>query len=354
MVDCYKARHTLPKIKINFLDYCLFIAFFPQLIAGPIVHHKEMLPQFARLFSAQAYITLECISKGVFIFSLGLFKKVFIADSFAKWANAGFKVVENGGFLNFFESWATSLSYTFQLYFDFSGYCDMAIGLALLFGIKLPINFNSPYKSLNISDFWRRWHITLGRFFKNYLYIPLGGNKRGVALTIGNLFIVAFLSGLWHGAGFGFIIWGILHGIALSLHKLYNLYCPLSNSQNLFYKIACWLVTFNFVNISWIFFRAQNLQAASNLLQGMFGLLWIDLPQKLRIPKILENIEGRNDTLIFLVLGFVLIFCFQNSTKALESFTPNTKNALLTGALLYTALLSLALTPYSEFIYFNF
>lgn len=152
---------------INFLDYALFICFFPQLIAGPIVHHKEMMPQFHSLFlhSLNAKVWEHC-AKGLFIFSIGLFKKVFIADSFAKWANAGFNVVENGGVLNIAESWATSLSYTFQLYFDFSGYADMAIGLGLFFGIMLPLNFNSPYKSLNISEFWRRWHITLGRFLK--------------------------------------------------------------------------------------------------------------------------------------------------------------------------------------------
>ncbi|WP_334094883.1 MBOAT family O-acyltransferase [Helicobacter typhlonius] len=158
-----------------------------------------------------------------------------MADSFAKWANAGFSVVESGGGLNIFESWATSLSYTFQLYFDFSGYCDMAIGLGLLFGIMLPINFNSPYKSLNISAFWRRWHMTLGRFLKEYVYIPLGGNKNtkyhsskhydfiNKLLTLRNLFIVAFLSGIWHGAGWGFVIWGVLHGSAMCVHRIYGL-----------------------------------------------------------------------------------------------------------------------------------
>ncbi|MGX2983836.1 MBOAT family O-acyltransferase, partial [Helicobacter sp. 23-1045] len=217
-------------------------------------------------------INYEYLAKGIFIFSIGLFKKVFIADSFAKWANAGFGIVENGGVLNIAESWATSLSYTFQLYFDFSGYCDMAMGLALMFGIVLPLNFNSPYKSLNIAEFWRRWHITLGRFLKECLYIPLGGNrgkgnssltrpsrelekfsfdrpqvlsqsnfsaqptnlaqdtriandlKNKMAtkiLTLRNLFIVAFLSGIWHGAGWGFVIWGVLHGVAMVIHRIY-------------------------------------------------------------------------------------------------------------------------------------
>lgn len=177
LVDCYHNQETQ---KIDFLDYMLFITFFPQLIAGPIVHHKEMMPQFHTLLQKyQRLIDWEKFAKGLFIFSIGLFKKAVIADSFATWANAGFDATKNGEILNLFESWVTSLSYTFQLYFDFSGYCDMAIGLGLFFGIVLPINFNSPYKALNIQDFWRRWHITLGRFLRNYLYIPLGGNQKG-------------------------------------------------------------------------------------------------------------------------------------------------------------------------------
>ncbi|MCW1729763.1 hypothetical protein OLX76_08915 [Campylobacter jejuni] len=226
LVDCYKKSNIedlLENKKVDFIDYCLFISFFPQLIAGPIVHHKEMMPQFHSLLNKEkALIDWKLIAKGLFIFSIGLFKKVYIADSFASWANAGFTVVQNGNFLNIFEAWATSLSYTFQLYFDFSGYCDMAIGLALFFGIALPVNFNSPYKALNIADFWRKWHITLGRFLKDYLYIPLGGNRFGKFINLRNLFIVAFLSGVWHGAGWGFVIWGILHAIAMISHRIYS------------------------------------------------------------------------------------------------------------------------------------
>ncbi len=170
LVDSYKG-HTKEK---NFLNYALFISFFPQLIAGPIVHHKEMMPQFASKFNFVK--NYKNIATGIFIFSIGLFKKVIIADSFAVWANNGFDVAEA---LNFFEAWAASLSYTFQLYFDFSGYCDMAIGAALLFNIRLPINFNSPYKATNIQDFWHRWHMTLSRFLRDYIYIPLGGNRGG-------------------------------------------------------------------------------------------------------------------------------------------------------------------------------
>ncbi|MFC3868394.1 MBOAT family O-acyltransferase, partial [Helicobacter equorum] len=456
LVDCYtKTKHDIhtpmqssnpTHHTIDFIDYCLFITFFPQLIAGPIVHHKEMMPQFKRLHTKntkdvslntmcesnctiaaslppkitpttpqstncvqdtrilegtiQSSKDLDCanfiestnttiknnsfyesIAKGLFIFSIGLFKKVCIADSFAVWANAGYSAVQKGQMLNLFESWATSLSYTFELYFDFSGYCDMAIGLGLLFGIVLPRNFNSPYKALSITDFWRRWHITLGRFLKEYVYIPLGGNRNekyknalhyvliNKILTLRNLFIVAFLSGIWHGAGWGFIIWGCMHGVAMVVHRIYTWWYEgleskskqfLSNTKafndmeacgidtqytthpkfhttssasvnphtspmakNLtmhqlsscvstqqdnhvlcsttqrysfariylgfmktkLYTVLCWILTFNFVNIAWVFFRAENIQGAMNLLKGMFGGVII-------LPKFLESKLG--------------------------------------------------------------
>ncbi|WP_086282469.1 MBOAT family O-acyltransferase [Campylobacter devanensis] len=357
LTDCYKnvdindlREHGK---KIDFIDYCLFISFFPQLIAGPIVHHKEMMPQFKA--NENLPTQYQSIAKGLFIFSIGLFKKVFIADSFAKWANAGFSYVENGGVMNIIESWVTSLSYTFQLYFDFSGYCDMAIGLGLMFGIILPINFNSPYKSLNITDFWRRWHITLGRFLKDYLYIPLGGNRFGKLLTLRNLFIVAFLSGIWHGAGWGFVIWGALHGVAMVIHRIY-LYFDISlrYANSKIYKIFCWFITFNFLNITWIFFRSQNLDGALNLLKGMFGVVWIELPQKFRFPFILEQIGGRNDTIIYLIIALIITLMRKNSIEMLNSFKPNLKNAIFAGLLLYIALITLSITPYVEFIYFNF
>nr|WP_300823852.1 MBOAT family O-acyltransferase [Helicobacter sp. UBA3407] len=377
LVDCYKKVDIRDlqeeSQELDFLDYCLFVCFFPQLIAGPIVHHKEMMPQFHTLFCRAVHCKLwENLAKGLFIFSIGFFKKVFIADSFAKWANAGFKVVENGGALNIFESWATTFSYTFQLYFDFSGYCDMAIGLGLFFGIMLPLNFNSPYKSLNISEFWRRWHITLGRFLKDYLYILLGGNRNlkyqdskfyGILnqiLTLRNLFIVAFLSGIWHGAGWGFIIWGVLHGSAMCVHRIYGLILERFQLQkksflrSKIYKVLCWILTFNFLNITWIFFRSENLQGAMNLLKGMFGIVWVELPQKIRLPKLLESIDGRNDTLIYIVLAFFVCLCWGNSIKKLEAFSPNLFNTILAGAFFYLALFTLAFTPYTEFIYFNF
>lgn len=358
---------------MSFIDYALFISFFPQLIAGPIVHHKEMMPQFESL-KHKALIDWGYIAKGVFIFSIGLFKKVVIADSFGKWADAGFNVAHNGGDLNIFESWATSLSYTFELYFDFSGYCDMAMGLGLCFGIRLPINFASPYKALNISAFWRQWHITLGRFLKEYVYIPLGGNRNikyqhckaytllNHILTLRNLFIVAFMSGIWHGAGWGFIIWGILHGGALCVHRIY-MYVQEAYGlqkkaffQSKIYRGLCWFITFQFINIAWIFFRSESVQGAINLLKGMFGVNWVSLPEKAhRMPALLEHIGGRNDTIIYIILAFVVCGGMRNSIERLEKKYLNNTLFIFSGiAFAYSLFIISAQTYNSPFLYFNF
>jgi len=270
LVDSYKGFTK----EYSKLDYLIFVTFFPQLIAGPIVHHKEMMPQFAQ--KENWFIQHENITKGLFIFSLGLFKKVVIADTFALWATQGFDASAS---LNFFEAWTTSLSYTFQLYYDFSGYTDMAIGLALLFNIKLPINFNSPYKALNIQDFWQRWHITLSRFLKEYIYIPLGGNRRGTTSTYSNLLITFILGGIWHGAGWTFLFWGILHGMAMVIHRLWqrvNITLP---------TLLSWFITFNFINFAWVFFRAKSFEDAIKVIEGMLGFngLGVDFSNKFMI-----------------------------------------------------------------------
>ncbi len=213
LVDSYKGKVR----KHNFISYTAFVTFFPQLIAGPIVHHSEMMPQFENI--KNKIINKNNIAKGFFIFSLGLFKKVIIADTFAIWTKSGF---DTSLTLNFLEGWATSLSYTFQLYYDFSGYTDMAIGAALFFNIHLPINFNSPYKATDIQDFWRRWHITLSRFLRDYVYIPLGGNRKGNYRTYLNLFLTFLVGGIWHGAGWTFIFWGFLHGVAIVVNRLWK------------------------------------------------------------------------------------------------------------------------------------
>ncbi|MGB0432191.1 MAG: MBOAT family O-acyltransferase, partial [Bacteroidia bacterium] len=243
----------------DFKNYTLFVSFFPQLIAGPIVHHGEMMPQFAEKFKGIDY---GKTSKGLIILAIGLFKKVMIADNLSPFVTKGFDLAEH---LNFTDAWFTSLAYTFQLYFDFSGYTDMAWGAALLLGIQLPQNFNSPYKAHSIRDFWRRWHMTLSRFLRDYLYIPLGGNKNGFSKTLVNLFITFLIGGIWHGAAWTFILWGALHGLALVVERL------VSKAE---IKINRWIgltFTFSFVNFAWVFFRALSFEDAYKVIAGMFS-----------------------------------------------------------------------------------
>lgn len=255
LVDSYRNEVR----EMDYLNYTLFVTFFPHLLAGPILHHKEMMPQFDSIKTK--VINYRNISAGLFLFSIGLFKKTVMADTFAIWADTGF---DHAMILTFTEAWITSLSYTFQLYFDFSGYTDMALGTALIFNIKLPFNFNSPYKATNIQDFWRRWHMTLSRFLKDYIYIPLGGNKNGHFRTYLNLVITFIIGGLWHGAGWTFLFWGFLHGIALAIHRIW---------QKLgwkLYPLIGWFLTFNFVNTSWVFFRAKEWDDALKIINAMY------------------------------------------------------------------------------------
>ncbi|MCT7546256.1 MBOAT family protein [Aliarcobacter cryaerophilus] len=350
LVDSYRGETK----EYDFLNYALFVSFFPQLIAGPIVHHKEMMPQFASKWNmVKRY---KNIALGLFIFSIGLFKKVVIADTFAVWATAGF---DNAVTLNLIEAWATSLSYTFQLYFDFSGYTDMAIGIALLFNIKLPINFNSPYKALNIQDFWRRWHITLSRFLRDYVYIPLGGNKKGSFRTYNNLLATFVIGGLWHGAGWTFIFWGFLHGLALIIHRVWT---------NLGFKmntILAWFITFNFVNIAWIFFRAKEWDDAIKVLSSMFSLDNVVLPEKyfkflieyneiyFRFGTVYENILGKDNTTIFIIVGFIVALAFKNSMEKMKTFYLRPYLFTIFGIIIFYYCIS-NMTKYTEFLYFNF
>jgi D-alanyl-lipoteichoic acid acyltransferase DltB (MBOAT superfamily) len=331
LVDSYKSETH----EYDFLNYSLFVTFFPQLIAGPIVHHKEMMPQFSKIKNKVK--NYRNISLGLFIFSIGLFKKVVIADTFAKWATEGF---DHTVVLNLFEAWTTSLSYTFQLYFDFSGYTDMAIGAALLFNIRLPLNFNSPYKALNIQDFWRRWHITLSRFLKDYVYIPLGGNKKGNFRTYNNLMATFILGGLWHGAGWTFVFWGFLHGFALTIHRVW---------QSFGFKMwswFAWFITFNFVNIAWVFFRANEWKDAVKILKGMFLLNSLDF------EKYLFTVKDNNIIIIWLFVGLSICLFFNNSMEKINKFKPTVLNSfIMVFLLVYSILL---LSNKSEFLYFNF
>ncbi|QKF78377.1 MBOAT family O-acyltransferase [Arcobacter defluvii] len=349
LVDSYRGETK----EYDFLNYALFVTFFPQLIAGPIVHHKEMMPQFASSWNMVK--NYKNIALGLFIFSIGLFKKVVIADTFAVWATAGFDTATT---LSLFEAWATSLSYTFQLYFDFSGYTDMAIGIALMFNIKLPINFNSPYKALNIQDFWRRWHITLSRFLRDYIYIPLGGNKISSFRTYSNLLATFVIGGLWHGAGWTFVFWGFLHGIALIIHRIWS---NLGFKMN---KILAWLITFNFVNIAWVFFRAKEWDDAIKVLKGMFGFNSVVFPEKyapifgflnqygITFDKVTIHIGDGNKSLAWILIGIFFILFYKNSIEKINVLEFNYKTLFLTFISLFISLLSL--NKISEFLYFNF
>lgn len=262
LVDAYRG---LTK-EYNFLHYCLFVTFFPQLIAGPIVHHREMLPQFAQ---DKVYrVDMTNLAIGFTIFAIGLFKKVIIADNIAGYATPVFIAADAGEQLTFLMAWTGTFAYTLQLYFDFSGYSDMAIGLARMFGIILPLNFNSPYQATNIIDFWRRWHMTLSRFLRDYLYFPLGGNRRGPVRRQVNLLITMILGGLWHGAGWTYVIWGGLHGLYLMINHLWRSIWPWTLDywwSNAFSR----LLTLIAVMIAWVFFRAETFEGAQNIISAM-------------------------------------------------------------------------------------
>ena len=258
----------------SLLDYALFVTFFPQLIAGPIVHHAEMMPQF-RDERRQRW-SWDNIAVGLSLFTIGLSKKVLIADSMSPYVGRVFGAASDGATLYASDAWAGVLCYTFQLYFDFSGYSDMALGLGRMVGITLPLNFNSPYKAVDLVDFWRRWHITLSRWLRDYLYIPLGGNRHGAVRRHLNLMITMVLGGLWHGAGWTFIVWGTLHGVGLILtHLLRKVFSAGADPEDVRFHWSVWprrALTFFFVMIGWVFFRAETLDAALRLLEAMFGL----------------------------------------------------------------------------------
>jgi alginate O-acetyltransferase complex protein AlgI len=256
------------KIERDIVSYLLFISFFPHLIAGPLVHHTEMIPQFQRPRTARLALMA---GRGWAIFVAGLFKKVVIADNLAQFANPVFAHLDAGGAVGAQWAWLATLSYTLQIYFDFSGYSDMAIGLGLLFGIRLPVNFRSPYKATSIIDFWRRWHITLSRFLRNYLYIPLGGNRMGERRRHVNLMVTMLLGGLWHGAGWNFLIWGGLHGFYLVVNHLWRVGRKATTTSP-GGRTACWLLTFVAVVVAWVFFRAKSLAGAWRMLAGLAGL----------------------------------------------------------------------------------
>jgi D-alanyl-lipoteichoic acid acyltransferase DltB (MBOAT superfamily) len=264
------------------LEYGLFVSFFPQLIAGPIVLLREVLPQFRQIGSASAIAAN--LSVGATFFAIGLIKKVIIADGMAAYANLVFNGATAGMAPTFFEAWFGTVAFGFQIYFDFSGYSDMAIGLARMFGIRLPFNFHSPYKATSIIDFWRCWHITLSRFLRNYLYVPLGGNRRGRHRRYLNIMVVMLLGGLWHGAGWTFVLWGGLHGLYLLVNHAWRAWRPKSNNPSVSEarRLALRVLTFTAVSFAWVPFRAVDMEATIKVWHAMFALDGVSLPRSLR------------------------------------------------------------------------
>ncbi len=364
LIDIYKGDN----VRYTFLNYCLFVTFFPQLIAGPIVHHRQMMPQFERRdFSNSA----THLALGITLFSMGLFKKIFIADNLAIFASPIFSAAEQARALTFLDGWCGALAYTGQLYFDFSGYSDMAIGLGHLFGITLPINFFSPYKARNIAEFWQRWHITLSTFLKDYIYIPLGGNRVTMAKQIKNLGITMFIGGLWHGASWTFVFWGVLHGFYLACCHLWRNTGFRFFDLPLYRRLAPLLglcLTFIAVVVGWVFFRAQTFSGAFHILVAMFS------PQELGATLSGSGIMAyhvQKDVIPWLLFAYALIWLAPNPYQLLydnrpasglsklmataptrRRWQPNTPWALATATLLIIALLNMA--NVSEFLYFQF
>jgi D-alanyl-lipoteichoic acid acyltransferase DltB (MBOAT superfamily) len=363
LVDVYQRRAA----DFSPVRYGLFVTYYPHLIAGPILHHREMMPQFARadIFTFQP----ARLAEGLTLFTLGLFKKVVLADRFASYVDPAFEAARSQP-LGFFESWGAALAYTLQLYFDFSGYSDMAIGLALMIGVQLPLNFHSPYKARDIADFWRRWHMTLSRFLRDYLYIPLGGNRRGPLRRYRNLMLTMLLGGAWHGAGWTFIAWGALHGTLLVLHGLWqDLLARVAPQarwrQAVAYRWLCWALTFAAVVVGWVLFRAADMTTALTLLRGMAGLHGAQLPDQLigllpplghlaqgvgKVPFLGDGtVMGAVEMAILLGLGLLIV----TRTPALHELQPRTRTLLL----LPCAALALQQVLYgsaSAFLYFQF
>lgn len=390
LVDAY--RHQAEEF--DFQNYVLFVTFFPQLIAGPIVHHKEMMPQFSKMKIGPEFWTSFAVGLSVFI--VGLFKKVVLADGFAVYATPVFDQGLTGAPIDFLTAWAGALSYTFQLYFDFSGYSDMAIGLGLMFGIRLPLNFFSPYKSLNIIEFWRRWHMTLSRFLRDYLYFPLGGNRKGKSRRYLNLTLTMLLGGLWHGAGWTFVFWGGLHGLYLVVNHAWHAVKPEALSENSWLRrpvrLLALTITFIAVVVSWVFFRAETFNSALLVLGGMGDI------GSVMIPSAFKSYLGEFSNMLgalgvqfgptggvefiqswlWILIGFLIVFQLPNTWEIFASYLEDgdrtidlhdglkngyfaerlgqwtAGNRWAVGLGLMAVFSVLSLTHVSEFLYFRF
>ena len=348
----------------NFVHYLLFVTYFPHLIAGPVLHHKQMMPQFA---SPAIYkINAHDVAAGLTIFTIGLAKKVLLADSFSAYASPVFAGAEHGVHLHFFAAWIGALAYTIQLYFDFSGYSDMAIGLSLLFGVRLPINFNSPYKADSIIDFWRRWHMTLSQFLKDYLYIPLGGNRHGKLRMYVNLMATMVLGGLWHGANWTFVLWGTLHGFYLLVNHAWRALAEkMGFAAGDGRSMMGGIVTFLAVVVAWVIFRSSSIHAAFSMLGDMLhwpGGYHVD-PAAIKLAAV-QSREffapfdlGVKRFAMLMASAACILWLLPNTQEYMNGghrlrWTPSRINALLWG--LVFALCVTKMASVSEFLYFQF
>lgn len=365
----------------SLIHYTLFVTYFPHLVAGPILHHKQMMPQFAR---PETYrVRAENVAVGMSLFTLGLAKKVLLADRLGAYATPVFHSAAGGDPPTFFVAWAGALAFTFQIYFDFSGYSDMAVGLSRLFGIDLPLNFNSPYKARNIIEFWRRWHMSLSAFLKDYLYIPLGGNRLGALRRYENILVTMLLGGLWHGANWTFVVWGGVHGLSLCAnHALRSILGnPQGVSSGRAGRAAGTAATFLVVVVAWVFFKAESFAGAFGMLRGMIGFGGVSLP--MRFEAVLGGVlqaglifggvfqgsealaglgAGRFAALLLVAAG--IAWCFPNSQELLLQQTqarpdarqwqwrPSRAWALGLGVVLAACIMDMQ--HVSEFLYFQF
>ncbi len=337
----------------NILEYACYVTFFPQLIAGPIVTHDELVPQLQD--DTKKKINFENMSKGLYLFSMGMAKKVLLADTFGNAVSYGYEGIS---MLNSTQALLVILSYTLQIYFDFSGYCDMAIGIGKMFNIELPLNFNSPYKATSIDEFWDRWHMTLTRFLTRYIYIPLGGNRKGKIRTYVNIMLVYLISGFWHGAGFTFLVWGIGHGIASVITRAFK------DAASKIPKWINWIITFAVVNLLWVFFRSDTIADAIELISRVFtgGIapvgdgfasqfkLWeIDLIID-KIPLVSKFISV--DLVGYLVLTMFIVLVPNNACQRMLNMQPKMRTMVLSAVLLAWSIMSFS--GISTFLYFNF
>jgi D-alanyl-lipoteichoic acid acyltransferase DltB (MBOAT superfamily) len=350
LVDTYRGETR----DYSLLEYVLFISYFPKMAEGPIALHGDILPQFRD--PAKKTVDYDNISRGIMIFVLGLFKKLMIADTLGKAVDWGFNNVPD---LYSMDIWIVMLCYTLQIYFDFSGYCDMAAGVSLLFNIELPVNFNSPYKALSITDFWKRWHISLTSFLRKYVYFPLGGSRRGTVRTYINMMIVFIISGIWHGANWTFILWGALHGACQVLHRIFR-----KPFDKIFAPVR-WFITFLFVNIAWLLFRADSVAQWWYMVGKAFGIKYRTMHEELvsvfKIPRLRSvlSVAGipYSDMGVY-VFGMVLMLCVCMFICLVprNNLERQHKTSVWTLALTFVLFMVcfLSLSNVTSFLYFNF